>query len=72
MQLRSVLAMTRTIALVQVLTVCTPDGDDPRSVLTRAMLDRQGQSSLLAELPKLSVSATMALFGGNGDVQTGK
>ncbi|WP_170371679.1 hypothetical protein [Ruegeria arenilitoris] len=52
-QMGSVLAMTRTIALVQVLAVCTPDGDDPRSVLTRPMLDRQGQPALLAELPKL-------------------
>lgn len=54
------------------LADCTPAGDDPRSVLTRAMLNRQGQPTLLAELPKLSVSATMALFGRNGDVQTWK
>lgn len=64
--------MTRIIALVLVLAAFTPEGMDPRSVLTRAMLDRQGQPTLLAELPELSVSATMAMYGGNDDVQTWK
>ncbi|WP_170391491.1 YjbF family lipoprotein [Ruegeria arenilitoris] len=64
--------MVRIIVVVLVLADCTPDGDGPRSVLMPAMLNRQGQPTMLAELPKLSVSATMALFDGNGDVQTWK
>lgn len=62
--------MIRVIATLLVLAGCARHGQDPRTVLTREMLDQRGQPTLLAELPDLSVRATLARSGHNADVQT--
>jgi hypothetical protein len=62
--------MIRCALLFLALAACTAQSVDPRSVLTRAVIDRSPQPLLLAEVPVLGVAATLAPQGSRDGVIT--